>query len=308
MASTGPGIPLQQPYVFTVLGIQFWDPVLDQPVTDGLMVTAQLQNTSYPVITAFRTASGTYAFQGLPCLHAVEYPASISAVPASPARTFTFVITVADTLQRFLPVLFAVDLPLGYSGLFLSNQPGSPPGQGGRAYLFSAPTRAAAPGLSVVRVDLWDRANDQPAAYAGVQIFINGRQWSGMADELGRAQIQFPSPLLQTLNLGSPPGIGQGAPSTVSWPIQAKVFYEPAQLRFPLQGLPDVPWPWSSTPSLKSILDAQQPALIWQNESGPAVAEWTGDITYGTPLVLSTSLNDPTAISSVLMISQITSP
>jgi len=307
MASAGPAIPLERVSVFTVLGIQFWDQTLDRPVTDGITATAQLQDSSYPVVTAFRTASGAYAFQGLPGLHDVEYPISGSA-QTSPPKNLTFVITVADSQQRFLPALFAVDLPLSYSGLFLSNRTGSPAAENARAYLFTAPTRAAAPGVSVLRADVRDRDNDKPAAHAALQLSIDGQSWIGIADDQGRVQLQFPSPLLQSLNLGSPPGSRQGAPSSMTWPISVKVLYEPSRLRFPLAGLPDVQWPWSITPSLKSILDAQQPALVWQDESGPPGTEWIGAISYGAPLVLRTTSSDPTAFSSVLMVSQITSP
>ena len=307
MASTGPGIPLEQVFVFTVLGIQFWDPALDRPVTDGLTVTAQLQGADYPVVTAFRTASGAYAFQGLPCLHDVEYPSGGVQAAASPQKTFTFVITVSDSLERFLPTLFAVDLPLSYPGLFLSNDAGSPAGAA-RAYLFTAPTRTALPGSCVVRVNLWDHDQDQAAAFAALQVSIGGQQWTGIADDQGRAQVQFPSPLLQSLSLGSPPGSGQGPTSSVNWPVQVSVLYEPAQQRFLLRGVPDVVWPWNSTPSLKSILDRQQPALVWQQESGPPTPEWAGTLSDGTPLILRTTLNDPTQISPVLMISQSTSP
>jgi hypothetical protein len=311
MANTGPGIPMEQVSVFTVLGIQFWDPGLDQPVTDGLAVTAQLEDSSFPVITAFRTASGAYAFQGLPGLHSEEYPPANS-VQASPPKSLRFVITVSDSMQRYLPAIFAVDLPLGYPGLFLSNSIGSPAASNARAYLFSAATRSIAPGSGAVRADIWDRDRGQPAAFAALQLSINSlsgsQTWTGIADYQGRLQLQFPSPPLQSLSLGSPPGSGQGAPSSVTWPISVKVLYEPSQLRFPLAGLPDEPWPWTVTPSLKSILGEQNPASIWQNESGPPVAEWAGQITYGTPLVLRTTSSAATAISSVLMVSQSTSP
>jgi hypothetical protein len=307
MASAGPGIPLEQVYVFTVLGIQFWDQTMDQPITDGLTVTAQLRGTSYPMVTAFRTASGAYAFQGLPCLHDVEYPGSATQGAASPQKTFSFVITVSDSLGRFLPTLFALDLPLDYPGLFLSNETGSP-GMGARAYLFSAPTRTADVGIGVVRVSLWDHDRNQAAAYAALQVSVDGQQWTGIADVQGRSQVQFPSPLLQSLSLGSPPGSGGGPTSSVSWPIQISVLYEPGQQLFLLQNVPDVVWPWNSTPSLKSILHGQQPALIWQEQVGPPVPEWTGTINYGTPLIVRTSLSDPTQLSPVLMISQNTSP
>jgi hypothetical protein len=307
MATTGPGISLERPLAHTVLGIQFWDQISDQPITDGLTVTAQLAGTSYPLVSAFRTASGAYAFQGLPCLHDIEYPPGGVQSAASPQSTYQFVITVSDSLDRFLPTLFAVELPLSYPGLFLSKNAGSPPG-GARAYLFTAPTRAAATGTSVIRVNLWDHEQDQAAAFAALRVSVGGQEWTGIADDQGRAQVQFPSPLLQSLSLGSPPGSGQGPTSSVNWPVQITVLYEPAQLRYLLQGVPDVVWPWNGMPSLKSILDEQQPALVWQQQAGPPAPQWTGTLSYGSPLILRTEPTDPTQILSVLMISQNTSP
>jgi hypothetical protein len=308
MSMAGPGIFLEQRTVFTVLGIQFWDQTVDQPVTDGLKVTAQLPGAGYPPVVAFRTYSGFYAFQGLPCLSEVEYPATEGQSQSGPPNALPFVITVADSLNRFLPMLFSVDLPLPYPGLFLSNDTVSPPGSGARAYLFSAPTRAAGQGIGVVRVDLWDHEEDKPAAFATLQVTIDGSVWTGIADEEGRAQIQFPSPLVQRLSLGSPPGIGQGPPSGMSWPIQVQARYQPEKLVFPLQSSEDVAWPWSITPSLKSVLDAQQPAAIWQQEAGPPVPVWTGNLFYGQELVLRTLPNAPTAVFSTLSISEVTSP
>src|SRR5690242_8026491 len=124
---TGPGIELETTRVFTTLGIQFWDFALDQPVDNGLLVTAYRPDTQYRPTPAFRTASGVYAFQGLPGLHDVEYPQDNAAPPASPPKTLNFVITVEDTSGRFLRTLFGIDLPLPYRGIFLSKLSGSPP-------------------------------------------------------------------------------------------------------------------------------------------------------------------------------------
>lgn len=299
----GPGIDLEQVTIFTTLGIQFWDQVLDQPITDGLSVAAQLLGADYLPVTAFRTSSGVYAFQGLPCLHDVEYPGAGAASGGSPSRTFPFVITVADSLNRYMPALFGVELPLSYPGLFLSNQVTSPPGEGARAYLFSALTRPGTAGVSTIRADLWDHEAGRPAAYAALEISINGELWRGIADDQGRAMVQFPSPLVTRLSLGSPPGSGQGPAAGMSWPIQAAVRYQPAKLRFPLAASRGVVWPWATTPSLKSILDEQQYGLIWQHEAGPPVAEWTGELTYGGELILRTLTGSPSTVSSVLTIS-----
>jgi hypothetical protein len=307
MASAGLGIELEQLTVFTPLGIRFWDQTTDQPVTDGLAVAAQLPNTDYRPTPAFRSASGVYAFQGLPCLHDVEYPLPGATPSASPPKTYSFVITVSDTLRRFLPALFVVDLPLSYLGVFLSNQIASPPGGVARAYLFSAPTRSAVTGISVIRADLWDREANRPAAYAAVEAGIVGQTWHGIADDRGRVLIQFPSPLMTRLSTGSPPGSGQGPTIGMTWPIQVSVRYQPTLLRYPLAATRGVVFPWATTPSLKSILEEQQPALVWQHEAGPPAADWTGDLVYGEELILRTATGSPSINSSVLLVSSITS-
>lgn len=302
MATNALGIELEQVTIFTVLGIQFWDPALDVPVTDGLAVSAQLLDTDYMPVTAFRTASGVYAFQGLPGLHDVEYPVS-GAAPASPQRTFPFAITVSDSFGRYLPELFVVDLPLPYEGVFLSNQVTSPPGSGARAYLFSSPTRTGAAGISAVRADLWDRDVNQPAAWAALEVSIGGQVLRGIADGRGRVLIQFPSLLNTRLSAGSPPGIGQGPSTGMSWPVQVAVRYQPGKLRFPLATSRGVVSPWGTTPSVKSILDEQGYALVWQQEAGPPAAEWTGELIYGQELVLRSTFGSPSGVSSVLQVS-----
>jgi len=67
--------PLERVTIVTALGIRFWDALLDAPVRDGLDVTARPLGQRAGGTVAFRTASGIYAFRGLPGLHDVEYPA-----------------------------------------------------------------------------------------------------------------------------------------------------------------------------------------------------------------------------------------
>ena len=170
-----------------------------------------------------------------------------------------------------------------------------------------APTRPAAAGISVVRADLWDREADQPAAYAAAEAWIAGQTWRGIADARGCVLIQFPSPPVTRLSTGSPPGSGQGPAAGMSWPIRIGVQYQPSRLRYPLAATRDVVFPWATTPSLKSILEEQQPALVWQHEAGPAAAEWTGDLVYGEELILRTAAGSPSTNSSVLLVSSIAS-
>jgi hypothetical protein len=298
---------MEQESVFTTLGIQFWDFAFDTPVTDSLEVSAYLKDSAYPPVAAFRTTTGAYAFQGLPCLRSIEYPSSVPSPVSSPQPTFSFVITVADRLRRFLPMVFGVDLPLPYRGLFLSGDIPSPEDAAARAYLFSAPTRTVVTGMAAVRADLWDHEANAPAAFAALRVQVDGNVWLGMADENGRALVAFPYPLLQRLSLGSPPGSGQGTLTSMGWPMTIGIQYGPGALSFLLQNTPFVQWPWSTTPSVKSILEAQPDALVWMTASGPPVTQWAGQLTYGQELILRTTPNDSSAPAGYLSISRGTS-
>src|SRR5437773_1580626 len=109
---------LERTSVFTPLGIRFWDPARNVPVTDDLVVTARPDGAFGRVTPAFRTASGVYAFEGLPGMYTVEHPDVPPEPPAGPPTPQPFLIEVADLQRRFLPILFRVELPLPYRGLF----------------------------------------------------------------------------------------------------------------------------------------------------------------------------------------------
>jgi hypothetical protein len=297
------GVPLETQRIFTPLGIRFWDFVQDRPIDAGLQVSAQALVPGIKPVAAMRTLSGVYAMRGLSGLHDVEYPQEPLDGSTSPPRLIPFVITVADLSRRFLPQLFSVDLPLAYRGIFLSEAITSPPGAVPRAYLFSAPTRAATPGSAVIRADLWDVVAGRPAAHAALRLTVAGNVWNGIADDQGRAAVQFPLPLLEKLSLGSPPGSGQGSIFGTTWPVVVQIPYQPSQLRFPLADLPDIAAPWNRLPSLKSILNEQGTAQIWTSESGPPVSATTATLRYGEELVLSTIFPQPSRLSGWLLIS-----
>src|SRR5207248_5786205 len=137
----------------------------DTQVSEGLTVTARPQGTRLAVTDAFRTASGVYAFQGLPGMRAVEYPAQDTDPVGSPPVTRRFIVEVTDQERRFLPMVLSVELP--YRGVFPTGTHSSPLGhQLPGVYLFSSPTRPAMPSLAVVRAQLVDADTRQPAAHA----------------------------------------------------------------------------------------------------------------------------------------------
>jgi hypothetical protein len=269
---------LERITIFTPLGIRFWDLTREIPVTDDLQVTARPDMADGPTIPAFRTASGIYAFQGLPGLHAVEYPVGDVALTTSPPDTKRFVVEVKDLQRRFLSVVFSVSLPLPYKGIFPVATPGSPPGPPG-FYLFSAPTRLAAAGMAAVRGHLVEHSTQRPAAYAVLEVqFQDKNTWYGIADERGCLAVLFPYPAITGALGASPPSAPQIPLHEQQWELTFRVRYAPATLTIPLG---------TETPDLFSILN-QSPGFIWPSQVGPPVAEWFLDLIFGQELVTRT--------------------
>ncbi|MGO9428648.1 hypothetical protein [Rhodoblastus sp.] len=248
------------------LGVRFWDPAFDAQVSDGLAVTAWPADTWWPPTPGYLTASGIYAFHGLPGLHDLEYPAGGTPSPASLMSGRTFLIEVVDTASRFLPTAFSVDAP--YDGIFPTGQPlpSSVPGPPG-FYLFSAPNRQATATTALVRAQISERLdnlNEQPAAYAVLEIDTpDGASWLGIADARGAAAALFPYPTFTGADDTNASLAPSGTSLQQSWSITLRVRYQPSALSFPLS---------SSPPELRSVL-AQAPAAIWtQRASPPGVA------------------------------------
>ena len=262
--------------IFTALGIRFWDPVLADQVGDGLVVTAWPDEVSGPVFEAFRTRSGIYAFQGLPGLRNVEYPLSDTVVIASPPDSRRFVVEVSDPQKRYFPAAFTVDLPLPYRGIFPTAAPGSPPDdQLPGFYLYSASTRTAASGLAALRGQLLEANTLKPAAYAVIEVIVDGQTWYGIADARGSVLVLLPYPTFITLLGQSPP---DNSLSEQEWELTIRVLYNPTTLT-ELTG--------TEVPHLHSILD-QAAGTIWPTESGPPVSSWLTDLTFGQELVMRT--------------------
>src|ERR1043166_5665192 len=103
----GPGKPLEIFRLFTPLAFRSGDLTLNLPVIDGLAVTLWPANNPGQPLPAVRTQSGIYTFFGIPGMRAVEYP---GAEGFGPSRTFSYIVTVEDTLGRYLPVLLVYTL------------------------------------------------------------------------------------------------------------------------------------------------------------------------------------------------------
>jgi hypothetical protein len=284
---------------FAPLGIRFWDAAFDLPVEDGLVVHAWLRGGGRPPARAVRSPGGVYGFHPLP-----GHPAALplpqpGAAGDPPVLAGDYVIAVDDPAGRYLPAAFTVSLPLGYPGEFLSSGSESPPAARGRAYLFSAPTRPVPAGAAAIRADLEDADTGGPAAWAVLHGTVAGRSLRAVADAEGRALLLLPVPKVDRLQLGSPPGAGQGTPAGHAWPLTLAVRYQPTALRRPFAGAADVDPRWRDRPSLKSILDEQAPALVWTEEGQPPVGDWTADLVYAEPLTLRTLQADGSPASTL---------
>jgi hypothetical protein len=285
----------------TPLGIRFWDPALDTAVDDGLAVWAfradapGLGASPGGGVRAVRTKSGVYALEGLPGLAEFEHPAPDAppgaALIASPPFAADFVIAVRDERvpARFLPMAFTVRLPLATRGLFLGDAPG-----GARVPLFSAPTRPVPAGLSAVRAELLEIDGPdapRPAAHAALRVDVGGTTWTGVADERGRVLVVFPTPTAIRLSLGSPPGSGGGGDvAAQSWPLVVRAAWDPGRLRFPLAGTRGAAAAWADVPSIKSVLDEQPPALLFDADDAAPADALHPELHFARELVLRTRL------------------
>ena len=270
---------------FCPLGLRFWDAVSDDQVRNGLQVRAWPVPARRPVVNAFRTVSGNYAFQGLPGLREIETP-SAAVPPASPPLTRPFVVEASDPERRFLPIAFRVDLPLAARGLFMPPLVSSPaPGVGG-FYLFSSPVRQRPPGIAVVRSELVDLVG-APVPWAMVRVTIAGQgdRW-GLADEAGRVAVQFPLPLLTPFGelFGSPPGVVSPPGPPVgdrTWDVTVAVFSEPSRL---------TPLPGTTLPDLAEVFQQAAAGVITADGSPPVAAvSWPGTLGWDGELFAATA-------------------
>jgi hypothetical protein len=93
--------------------------------------------------------------------------------------------------------------------------------------LYSAPTRAVAGGMAVLRASLWDSVANAPAAWALLEARVNGRPTArGYADASGQVALLFPYP--------EPPSFVQQNPAPPAvpftrqeWPVSIYASYKP---------------------------------------------------------------------------------
>jgi len=278
------GTPLERLSIVTPLGIRFWDAALDRPVEDGLDVTAWPTARPSALTQARLTMSGIYAFHGLPGLRSFEY-SEAGGPPLSPPPSQRFVVAVEDRLERFVSVVFQVNVP--YLGIFPTESGGSPDGRPPGFYLFATSSRPVTAGLAVVRAQLVD-AGGAATAHAVLEVDDpEGQTWFGLADERGMVALLLPFPLFPFEEVGSPPRSPSEAREPPSWPITVRARYRPASQQVPLG---------ARRPDLASLF-AQAPANILAAPGGAPALSLPADLIFGRELVLRTGLGPTLTLS-----------
>ena len=213
------------------LGVQFWDVVQNVPVADGLNVIAFPPDSPTRRTGGIANASGVYVFHQLPGLG---------------PNPRTFVLQVQDPAGRFLPWQFDLLAPQRGLAAFpcgsLPDGPGIP--------LYPAPTRQEPAGMAIVRAQLLDTMTGGAAAWAVVDLHLNGLLLArGVSDAAGRVVMFFAYPEPAGFSAGSPPANGGRALVDQVWNLGISAAYVGAQMA-------------TSTPDLCATL-AQPPAMLW---------------------------------------------
>ena len=263
-----PFITLDRLTMVAPLGLRFHDATTGTIVGDGLSVWA------YPVArpTAKRQAianrRGVYVLHhgyGLREREIGDGSRSYWDNPVPPNKDF--VIEVTDEQRRFQPFQFTASIPA--EGIFKWPLAiASPLSERTTVPLFPSLTQSVAPGMAVIRTELWDTSTDAPAAWAVMEAFTAGKFLGrGMADDAGRIAVIFSFPTPLSFAPASPPGSPLGSPPIATsaplteqvWPLELRAFYTPD--RPVVSPLPDLRFTLSQ-PAATLWADAEQSEIL----------------------------------------------
>lgn len=218
---------LEQTIRYSPLGIRFWDPVTDAQITENLVVSAWPIEVPSRKTAASKTMSNNYAFFCLPGLRDLEL-STIAPEDVSEMDRRNFIVNVHDNAGRYIDVSFDVRLPLTYQGILLSENLDSPAKSAPKGvYMYSRISRTLPRHFAVVRGQLLDQTNGNPAQFALVKVSTEeGETWFGISDRDGQFLLSLPYPSLSDGFGGSPAG-GQVALHHQSWNINVEVCYAP---------------------------------------------------------------------------------
>ena len=267
----------------TLLGIRFWDPVLDAQIQDGLQVTLFPVDNTDKVSQAFKTRSGIYAFNNIPGLSEQETDTTEVNV-GSPPETKSYVLNVEDTSRQFSSAALLIELPLPYSGIFLVDDNITSPSTVPRGFnLYSSIERSVTSQFVFVRGELINRITQEPAAHALVRVQTEDAfSWFAISDSEGRFSVMLPYPFLN-ISYGSSPPVSDGMRLFErSWNIELSIMYEPAAHE-EISG--------AELPDYSSILSQSQ-ALLYTESPESNLGEVSSlqvELVYGRDLIIKTA-------------------
>lgn len=245
------------------LALHCTDSATGADVADGLVAIAWPQGDPASARTARRSpVSALLGFGTLPGLHSQEFAiAQAGAALSWPAPgPRPFVVTVTDTLGRYLPEVLAI---------------GAPQTAPVQVTLYSAPARPRPPGWATAYGEIQAAPAAGPAAWALVQVTSAATTYQTLSDVLGRFLLYLPYPEALPALAGSPP-VGGGI-GDVSWPLTVTVRCQPAALRWPASPAPAGP------PDISSVRAQGQAQISTGGGTQPSAA---ATLSFGTPLLL----------------------
>lgn len=288
-----PPVVLDRLTLVTPLAIRFWDDVTLSPIADRLSVRAYPPGRPERAMQSVLNHSGIHVFYGLPGLRSVENGSGDGAFWSAQVVQKQFVLEVADTAGRYLPMSFTADAPTrNLFSLPCLSPPMSSPG----VPLFSGPGRSVPPGMAIIRAELRNALTGLPAAWARVEAQHSplSPPARGMSDALGRVTLLFPYPEPAGNPAGSPPpGAVSVALPQQEWPVDMRAWYSGAMRA---TELPD----WCT-------FFAQGRSVLW-SDSALTHAFTRTTIRYGRETILQSQDSGSRTELSVLLITPAGSP
>ena len=279
----------------TLLGIRFWDRLLQRHVADRLLVKAQRLSVDHSqrvgkAVAGRVTTDGTIAFFGLHSGERVEVDPNAQIWETVPPSV-PVVVDMADVQRRYLPFSFVLDVPLDGPGAFKGKgatlsasfwRPARPDVEEQGVFLWTAPSRPAPDGFALLyaQIVVGVGTDPSPASHAVVEVRQeepNTFSHFGIADGNGALMLPFPYPPPPEPDEDNYPALRDQ-----TFPLRINVAYQPDHL---------TTLPGSEAPDLKKVLTQGAASIIKEiDEDGDPEAEDTllTTLQYGKSLVLRT--------------------
>jgi hypothetical protein len=257
------------------LGLCFHDAATDEKVNDGLSVSVypaaqkNIKNIWRKRTEAFPNRSGVYVLHKAYGLE--EFTRGVTAdaeFDKEDKDKKPFIVEVVDNENRFQSFQFQLTLPV--RGIYKwKNIPNGSPNQTLPSIpLFSAATRKASGGMSVIRAELHESI-EKAASFAVLETRLNGNRVArGIADKDGKIALFFPSL--------SPPESATRVPlAEQQWLLDLTIRYKPSP---PVSGSDE-----EKFPDLELL--AQATGKLWANEERTEKFE-QATLRFGKELIL----------------------